>query len=99
MTSIYALMKDGAIVYVGCSDNVRRRIRQHLNDQEKDFDSFAVIQRFKSRSKALVFEKILIKTVAMLSDSELINKQHNDLMFPGQSKIKVVSIESFINIF
>jgi predicted GIY-YIG superfamily endonuclease len=99
MSSIYALLNNGIIVYIGCSNNVNRRVKNHFIDKEKKFDSFAIIETFKSRSKALMFEKILIKTISMLSDNGLINKNHNDWLFPGQSKIKVVNIESLLKPF
>ncbi len=37
---IYYLLKDGVIVYIGQSKNMRKRIGSHLAQGEKDFDSY-----------------------------------------------------------
>ncbi|MFA5401424.1 MAG: hypothetical protein WC359_13325 [Dehalococcoidia bacterium] len=40
---IYFLLKDNEIVYVGKSDNVMKRISQHIVADEKMFDSYCVL--------------------------------------------------------
>lgn len=41
-SGVYALYNKGVCVYVGQSQNVPYRLRQHIKDQEKEFDDFEV---------------------------------------------------------
>ena len=41
--SVYFLIKESEIVYVGKSKAFHSRISQHVNDKKKDFDSFKIV--------------------------------------------------------
>lgn len=40
---IYALLKGDSVVYIGKSENITNRIKDHVKAREKDFDSYSVI--------------------------------------------------------
>lgn len=98
MTSVYLLLKEEAVVYVGCSQNINRRIRKHLKD--KDFDSFVEVDRFKTRSEALRNERILIKLFSKLIGSTILNIHQNDQIYNNMNeRLAVRSVDSFLNNF
>lgn len=98
MTSVYLLLKEGAVVYVGCSQSLNRRIRKHLKD--KDFDSFVEVDRFRTREEALRNERILIKLFSKLSKAPILNVQQNDQFYNDMNECSAVrSVDSFLNKF
>lgn len=56
---VYFLKKEGVVVYIGESDNILRRIGQHISDGKKDFDSFEVYPTADRKR----LEAFLIKTL------------------------------------
>lgn len=72
---IYFLHKNGNIVYVGVTNNLERRIKQHINKGEIDFDSYNSFVAGKKRNEALKVERLAIKILSKIS--EIKNKMHS----------------------
>jgi excinuclease UvrABC nuclease subunit len=58
---IYFLLNESEIVYIGQSNSVHTRIKQHLNEPLKSFDSYLII-RIDSYSERILRERQLIAT-------------------------------------
>lgn len=43
---IYALINKDEVVYIGQSDSLQSRIKSHIRDKEKEFDSWAIAHKF-----------------------------------------------------
>ena len=98
MTSVYLLFKEMNVVYVGCTNNLNRRIRKHLKD--KDFDSFVEIDRFKTRSEALRSERMLIKLFSKLNKTPILNIQQNDQHWNYMNESSaIISVDSFVKAY
>jgi len=61
---VYYLFNKGELVYIGISNNIRKRLFQHYKEKLKDFDNvlWFCSDRFKNdRNKLIKLEKNLIK--------------------------------------
>jgi len=67
ITGIYFLFKDRELVYIGCTDNIMRRVAQHSADKGcrgttgKDWDYFSFIEYNKEMKERLELELFLIR--------------------------------------
>lgn len=52
-SGVYFLLKDDAIVYVGKSKNLIGRIREHIKDESKEFNRFALLGTEVSTAEAI----------------------------------------------
>ena len=59
---VYCLIKDGEVVYIGKSNNLKTRERQHSVDENKDYNSVAYIV-FKHPEMIHDYERVLIKSI------------------------------------
>jgi predicted GIY-YIG superfamily endonuclease len=63
-SAVYALLKSNDIVYIGKTNNVNVRVKNHIDEGRKDFDDYAVIRTFSSdssSSKPSAFESEMIR--------------------------------------
>lgn len=73
---IYHLFKNNELVYIGMSKNIRKRLRQHFRDDNKDFDSvlYFIARIFdKNINDITKIEKNMIKY-----HKPKLNIQHNN---------------------
>lgn len=79
--SVYALVKDDICVYVGCTSNLKNRLKNHK--QSKDFNKHIVIEYFDNKNEALLAEKSIIKFLSIFGGKELLNARYDYLSFSG----------------
>ena len=48
---VYLLIKDKKPVYIGCSVNLKNRLKSHR--LSRDFDSYVVLKRYSDKKEAL----------------------------------------------
>jgi len=57
---IYFLIKNSKIIYIGESENLMRRIAEHINSSEINFDSFAILATENNRATRNKLERLYI---------------------------------------
>lgn len=53
---IYALVNDNEIVYIGQTENLIKRLAQHMREKQGKFNSISVLKEYKEWSEYEVFE-------------------------------------------
>lgn len=53
--SVYILMDSDSIIYIGCTNNIKRRIWQHKSN--RDFDSYVIYYSSSDKFKAEMMER------------------------------------------
>jgi hypothetical protein len=71
---VYALVKDGKAVYIGCTSNPIRRKFAHKKD--KVFDKFTVLKQYQDKKTALAVENGLIIFLTLFGDGEWYNAEN-----------------------
>ena len=84
--SVYILIKDKKAVYVGCSKDVRTRVRAHR--KSKDFDSHTILKRYKTKKEALTAENAIIRFLTLFGDCEWYNAEYILLSYERDIKIR-----------
>ena len=72
--SVCVLIRDEKAVYVGCTDNVSRRIKQHKSS--KRFDKHIVMKTYDSKEKALNAENAIISFLTLFGDGNWYNSEN-----------------------
>lgn len=80
--SVYALVKNGGCVYVGCSSYLKQRLYNHLS--LKDYDSHIVISDHSTRKEALLAERSIIKFLSIFGGNSVINGKYVNLKDRGE---------------
>lgn len=70
---VYALIKKGKAVYIGCTSNPRLRSKVHRRD--KDFDKLHIIKSYKTNKEALIAENSIINFVTLFGDGDWYNAE------------------------
>jgi predicted GIY-YIG superfamily endonuclease len=70
---LYALVKDKKPIYIGVTNNIEKRKKNHSVD--KDFDYIFVIKSYKTRKEALNAENAIVRFNGVF-DIGLINARH-----------------------
>lgn len=68
---VYALIKNEKPIYVGCTSNIKNRVRSHK--LTKDFDGYVIIEKYSNKKDALLVENGIIKFISMQNDANNIN--------------------------
>ena len=71
--SVYALVKNGECVYIGCSMNPQQRKFQHKKD--KDFDKLVVIKSRLERKNAYNIENGIIEFLTLFGNGNWYNAE------------------------
>jgi len=79
---VYVLYSGKKPVYVGCSENLEKRISQHKKD--KIFDSYRVFYMSGSKQAALRCERFITDFVIDNYDHLIYNKQKRSFIQNGQ---------------
>ena len=69
---VYALIKNGNCVYIGCTSNINKRIVSHK--ETKDFDSHTIIKSYNSKKDALNAENAIIRFIGHFKQPGNTNK-------------------------
>jgi len=81
---VYLLIKDKKPVYIGCSVNLKNRLKSHR--LSKDFDSYIVLKRYSDKKEALSAENALIRFISIFGGDEWLNSKDIQLVFEGSFK-------------
>ncbi len=76
MDEVYILFKNGKIIYVGRSMNMKQRIDN--NKSKKDFDSYSIVYRSDLPGRSAIVERAFILSLSMFSDNDLHNKSGSE---------------------
>ena len=76
---VYILLQNSKIVYVGCTENVLNRLKNHKYN--KEFNSYFVIYSSLYRDEALEMESKLIQFFKYVSSIDLINIRKGEVNF------------------
>lgn len=68
---VYALIKEGKPIYVGCCLNVKTREQAHRRG--KTFDYLFVIKEYHNKEIALNAENAIIRFLSILQDKNILN--------------------------
>jgi len=79
---VYVLYSDGIPVYVGCSDNIPKRLTAHKRD--KKFNGYRRIYGNTSKQNAMVYEKAIICFLTLHYPELMYNKQKFQVEFDKQ---------------
>ena len=71
---VYALVKKGRAVYVGCSSDTNNRKSYHKKN--KDFDKLIIIKSYKTRSEALNAENSIINFITLFGNGDWYNSEN-----------------------
>lgn len=82
MYKIYALIKDSKCIYVGCTINLKNRLKSHK--QIKEFDSSIIISYHEYKKDALLAERSIIKFLSIFGGDELLNSRYINLAYTAQ---------------
>tara|TARA_R110000823_G_scaffold117992_2_gene241684 strand:+ start:552 stop:842 length:291 start_codon:yes stop_codon:yes gene_type:complete len=81
---VYLLIKDKKPVYIGCSVNLKNRLKSHR--LSKDFDSYIVLKQYRDKKEALSAENALIRFISIFGGDEWLNSKDIQLVFEGSFK-------------
>ena len=81
---VYLLIKDKKPVYIGCSVNLKNRLKSHR--LSKDFDSYIVLKQYNDKKQALSAENALIRFISIFGGGDWLNSKDKDLVFMGGYK-------------
>lgn len=71
--SVYFLMRNGKVIYVGCSQNVKSRVSSHKSS--KNFDSYVIFKSFNDKTRALNMERLCTVLLNTFRCDGLLNTQ------------------------
>jgi hypothetical protein len=66
---VYILFKNETPIYVGCSNNIKARLRNHK--KTKEFDSYSIVFSNAERCKSLDVERSLITAIKYINPKSL----------------------------
>lgn len=69
--SVYVLLKNKQPIYVGCTQDVKRRISQHK--RTKDFDCHRVVKTYDTANEAFSAENAILRYSTMFFENNLKN--------------------------
>ena len=81
---VYLLIKDKKPVYIGCSVNLKNRLKSHR--LSKDFDSYIVLKQYNDKKEALSAENALIRFISIFGGDEWLNSKDFQLVLMGNYK-------------
>lgn len=81
---VYLLIKDKKPVYIGCSVNLKNRLKSHR--LSKDFDSYIVLKQYNDKKEALSAENALIRFISIFGGEEWLNSKDFQLVLMGNYK-------------
>lgn len=76
--SVYVLIKDSKPVYVGCTMDVKRRIKQHKST--KDFDSYKVVKNYNNSKDAFQCENAILRFSTIFYPNNLKNCEDKNIL-------------------
>jgi predicted GIY-YIG superfamily endonuclease len=79
---VYVLIQGWRPVYVGCTHNLKTRIKDHRKD--KVFDEYKVVFFCGFKKVAMTYEKAMIDFLVKTANYPVYNKQKNFCPFDGQ---------------
>ena len=71
--SVYVLLKNKKPIYVGCSQDVPRRIHQHK--KLKDFDDYRIVKSYDTAKDAFSAENAILRYSTMFFEHSLKNEK------------------------
>jgi len=77
---LYALVKNGVPIYVGCTVNVQLRINQHKSS-DKVFDSYVIVKSYDNKKDALIAENSIIRYLSIFINDDNVNSKFSDLSY------------------
>jgi len=86
---VYILIKDGKIIYVGCTSNLSKRVLSHRKD--KDFDSVSRLYFSDVKRDALRVERLFTMFVGQFCNPELLNFK-STTKENGTNKFKIIRL-------
>jgi len=81
---VYLLIKDKKPIYIGCSVNLKNRLKSHR--LSKEFDSYIVLKQYSDKKEALSAENALIRFISIFGGDEWLNSKDIQLVFEGNFK-------------
>jgi hypothetical protein len=81
---VYLLIKDKKPVYIGCSVNLKNRLKSHR--LSKDFDSYILLKQYNDKKEALSAENALIRFISIFGGDEWLNSKDFQLVLMGNYK-------------
>lgn len=76
--SVYVLIKDFKPIYVGCTMDVKRRIKQH--QKTRDFDKYRVVKSYKTKEEAFNAENAILRFSTMFYPNNLKNAKDVNIL-------------------
>lgn len=74
---VYALCRNKNCIYVGCTSNLKNRLKQHKSN--KNFESYIVLSKHNNRKDALLAERSIIKFLSVFGSDEIYNSKYETL--------------------
>lgn len=69
--SVYVLIKKGNPIYIGCTQDVKRRISQHKKNHS--FDKYVVIKNYQNKRDAFNAENSILRFCSLFLEIDLKN--------------------------
>lgn len=98
LCGIYFLIKNHNIVYVGSSSHLFTRIKSHITENKKDFDSFSYVV-CEEQDRLLLESKYILKYLPKYNESIPCSHENiNYILIPFANNTKKKNIDININI-
>jgi len=70
--SVYFLIKDNVVIYIGCTKNIKNRIASHRCN--KEFDSFCIVYKSTSKYSSYRYERMITIITSLFPNFVTTNK-------------------------